>query len=78
MIVYPATSLHRVEPITRGSRWSAFLLVAVDVKDDGQRALLFDLDQGITGVRGRLTDDDPAAVVLTSCYHNLLRRWAEL
>ncbi|WP_298952142.1 Fe2+-dependent dioxygenase [uncultured Methylobacterium sp.] len=78
MIVYPATSLHRVEPITRGSRWSAFFWSQSMVKDDGQRALLFDLDQGITGVRGRLTDDDPAAVALTSCYHNLLRRWAEL
>ncbi|MEH3147440.1 MAG: Fe2+-dependent dioxygenase [Methylobacterium frigidaeris] len=78
MIVYPATSLHRVEPVTRGSRWSAFFWSQSMVKDDGQRALLFDLDQGITGVRHKLTDDDPAAVALTSCYHNLLRRWAEM
>ncbi|ACL56084.1 Fe2+-dependent dioxygenase [Methylobacterium nodulans] len=78
MIVYPATSLHRVEPITRGSRWSAFFWSQSMVKDDGRRALLFDLDQGITGVRRKLSDDDPAAIALTSCYHNLLRRWAEM
>ncbi|KMO41605.1 Fe(II)-dependent oxygenase [Methylobacterium variabile] len=78
MIVYPATSLHRVEPITRGSRWSAFFWSQSMVKDDGQRALLFAMDQGITGVRQKLSDEDPAAVALTSCYHNLLRRWAEM
>ncbi|MCB4805566.1 PKHD-type hydroxylase [Methylobacterium brachiatum] len=78
MIVYPATSLHRVEPITRGSRWSAFFWSQSMIKDDGQRALLYDLDRGITGVRAELTDDHPSAIALTSTYHNLLRRWAEL
>ena len=78
MIVYPATSLHRVEPITRGSRWSAFFWSQSMIKDDGARALLYDLDRGITGVRADLTDDHPSAIVLASAYHNLLRRWAEL
>lgn len=78
MIVYPATSLHRVEPITRGSRWSAFFWSQSMVKNDGDRALLYDLDRGITGVRAGLSDDDPAVIALTASYHNLLRRWAEL
>lgn len=78
MIVYPATSLHRVEPITRGSRWSAFFWSQSMVKEDGARALLYDLDRGITGVRAELSDDNPAVIALTGSYHNLLRRWAEL
>ena len=78
MIVYPATSLHRVEPITRGARWSAFFWSQSMVKDDGARALLYDLDRGITGVRSALSDDDASVIALTSTYHNLLRRWAEL
>lgn len=78
MIVYPATSLHRVEPITRGARWSAFFWSQSMVKDDGARALLHDLDRGITGVRGALSDDNASVIALTSTYHNLLRRWAEL
>ena len=78
MIVYPATSLHRVEPITHGSRWSAFFWSQSMVKDDGARALLYDLDRGITGARADLSDDNASVVALTSVYHNLLRRWAEL
>lgn len=78
MIVYPATSLHRVEPITRGARWSAFFWSQSMVKDDGARALLYDLDRGIGGVRGDLSDDNASVIALTSTYHNLLRRWAEL
>jgi PKHD-type hydroxylase len=78
MIVYPATSLHRVEPITRGSRWSSFFWTQSMVKDEGLRALLYDLDLSIIQVRQELSDDNRAVVGLTSCYHNLLRRWAEL
>jgi PKHD-type hydroxylase len=78
MIVYPATSLHRVEPITRGSRWSSFFWTQSMVKDEGLRALLYDLDLSIIQVRQDLNDDNRAVVGLTSCYHNLLRRWAEL
>jgi PKHD-type hydroxylase len=78
MIVYPATSLHRVQPITRGSRWSSFFWTQSMVKDEGLRALLYDLDLSIIRVRQDLDDDNRAVVGLTSCYHNLLRRWAEL
>jgi PKHD-type hydroxylase len=78
MIVYPATSLHRVEPITRGSRWSSFFWTQSMVKDDGLRSLLYDLDLSIIQVRQELSDETRAVIGLTSCYHNLLRRWSEL
>ena len=78
MIVYPATSLHRVTPITRGSRWSSFFWSQSMIRDDGQRALMYDLDTAIIEIRKRLPDTEPAVVALTSHYHNLLRRWAEL
>ncbi|NNM74363.1 Fe2+-dependent dioxygenase [Enterovirga aerilata] len=78
MVVYPTTSLHRVEPITRGSRWSSFFWTQSMVKDDGKRTLLYDLDLAIIETRRNLPDDSRAVVALTNCYHNLLRRWAEL
>jgi len=77
MILYPATSLHRVTPVTRGARLASFFWVQSMVRDDAQRALLFDLDMAIV----RLTRDAPgheALVSLTGSYHNLLRMWAEL
>ena len=78
MVVYPTTSLHRVEPITRGSRWSSFFWTQSMVKDDGKRTLLYDLDLAIIETRKSLPDDSRAVVALTNSYHNLLRRWAEL
>jgi PKHD-type hydroxylase len=78
MVVYPTTSLHRVEPITRGSRWSSFFWTQSMVKDDGKRTLLYDLDHAIIETRKNLPDGSRAVVGLTNCYHNLLRRWAEL
>ena len=78
MIVYPATSLHNVTPITRGSRWSSFFWTQSMVRDDGMRTMLHDLDMAIIEVRQRLGDHERASVALTSHYHNLLRRWAEL
>ena len=77
MIVYPATSLHRVTPVTRGSRVAAFFWVQSMVKDDGQRSILFDLDRSIAELNQTIPDS-PALVRLTACYHNLIRRWAEI
>lgn len=74
LILYPATSLHHVTPVTRGTRTSSFFWIQSMVRDDGQRTLLFDLDTAIQ----RLERDHPAAVQLTGVYHNLLRRWAEV
>lgn len=76
MILYPATSLHHVRPVTRGARVSSFFWIQSMVRDDGQRTLLFDLDTTIQGL-SRDVPDHPAAVQLTGVYHNLLRRWAD-
>jgi len=77
MILYPATSLHRVEPVTRGERLASFFWIESMVRDDGQRTLLLDLDVGLRSLAERCGDEDPAIVALTGCYHNLLRRWAD-
>ncbi|HEX5708486.1 MAG TPA: Fe2+-dependent dioxygenase, partial [Pyrinomonadaceae bacterium] len=76
LILYPASSLHRVQPVTRGARLASFFWIQSMVRDDGERTLLFDLD---TAIR-RLSEDapdHPSVVELTSVYHNLLRRWAD-
>lgn len=78
MALYPATSLHRVEPITRGSRWASFFWAQSMVKDEGQRRILYDLDCAIRDVRAALSDDFEPAVSLTGVYHNLLRRWGDM
>lgn len=75
LVLYPSTSLHRVEPITRGARLASFFWLESMVREDSQRAMLFDLDTAIM----RLTaahPDDPSLVNLVGVYHNLLRRWA--
>ena len=77
MILYPATSLHRVEPVTRGSRFASFFWIESMVRDDGQRTLLLDMDAAIRTLAQSAGDDDPAIVSLTGTYHNLLRRWAD-
>lgn len=78
MVLYPADSLHRVEPVTRGSRWAAFFWTQSMVRDDGDRALLYRFDRSITLTRGELGDNHPAVLGLTATYHNLLRKWADL
>ena len=75
LVLYPATSVHEVEPVTRGMRLASFFWVQSLVRDDAQRSLLFDLDMAIV----RLTQDapnHPSLVALTGTYHNLLRIWA--
>lgn len=75
LVLYPASSLHRVTPVTRGARVASFFWVQSLVREDAQRRLLFEMD---TAIR-RLTADvpeHPALVQLTGTYHNLLRRWA--
>jgi PKHD-type hydroxylase len=77
IVLYPASSLHHVKAITRGRRIASFFWIQSLVRDDGQRALLFDLDNAIR----RLGADHPAhpsVVQLTGVYHNLLRSWAEV
>lgn len=76
LLVYPASSLHRVTPVTRGVRLASFFWVQSMVRDDGQRRLLFELDQAVQ--RLTATHADAAALLqLTGNYHNLLRMWSE-
>jgi PKHD-type hydroxylase len=77
MVLYPATSLHRVEPVTRGARVASFFWIQSMIRSDGDRTQLYDLDTAIQ----RLAKDHPghqSGVQLTGVYHNLLRRWAEM
>jgi PKHD-type hydroxylase len=77
MVLYPATSLHHVRPVTRGARVSSFFWIQSMVRDDGERTLLFDLDLSIQRLAGE-RPDHPSVLQLTGVYHNLLRRWADL
>jgi PKHD-type hydroxylase len=77
MILYPATTLHRVAPVTRGQRLAAFFWVQSMVKDEGERRLLFDLDRAIVEL-GRGAPDHPSVARLTGVYHNLVRKWGEV
>ncbi|MDE2428272.1 MAG: Fe2+-dependent dioxygenase [Burkholderiales bacterium] len=76
MIVYPSTSLHRVEPVTRGARICSFFWTQSMVRDDARRGMLFELDQTIQTLRGRI-GDCAEVLTLTGHYHNLLRQWSE-
>jgi PKHD-type hydroxylase len=78
MILYPSTSLHRVNPVTRGARVCSFFWLQSMVRDDGQRSLLFDLDSSIQQVNRDLGAGHASSVQLTGVYHNLLRRWADV
>lgn len=75
LILYPATSLHRVEPVTRGARLASFFWTQSMVADDGRRGMLFDLDRNIQKLRARIGDCEEV-VGLTGHYHNLVRQWA--
>lgn len=77
LILYPASSLHRVTPVTRGARLASFFWIQSMVRDDGQRTLLFDLDSAIQKVNQDLPNH-ASSVQLTGVYHNLLRRWADV
>ena len=80
LILYPGTSVHRVEPVTRGARVGCFFWVESMVRLDEQRRLLFDLDMNLMRLRderGSTEAESDPAVALTGTYHNLLRMWAD-
>jgi PKHD-type hydroxylase len=77
MVLYPASSLHHVTPVTRGTRTAAFFWIQSMVRDDTRRSLLFDLDSAIQAL-GRDLPDHASVVQLTGVYHNLIRQWADL
>ncbi len=76
-IVYPSTSLHEVTPVTAGERVCSFFWTQSLVRDEGERTLLYDLDQVIQDLRETHGEGDPHALRLSFVYHNLVRRWAE-
>lgn len=81
LVLYPATSLHHVRPVTRGVRTCSFFWIQSMVRDDSCRSLLFDLDLAIQRVNRDLADQPAAtqiAVQLTGVYHNLLRQWTDI
>lgn len=75
-VLYPGTSVHRVEPVTRGHRVASFFWVESMVRSDEQRRLLFDLDMNLMRLRQQHGETE-TAVALTGTYHNLLRMWAD-
>ncbi len=77
MILYPATSLHHVRPVTRGSRVCSFFWIQSMIREDYKRTMLFDMDVAIQQIV-RDVPDHPATVELTGVYHNLVRTWADL
>ena len=82
MVLYPATSLHRVEPVTRGNRVSSFFWIQSMIRQDAHRTLLWELDESIQRLARSEHAADPevkkTSVQMTGVYHNLLRQWAEM
>ena len=76
LVVYSATSKHHVTPVTRGGRWASFFWIQSMIRDEAARAMLFELDNAIQGLRKRVGDSEEV-VSLTGLYHNLVRRWAD-
>jgi PKHD-type hydroxylase len=76
LVVYPATSLHQVSPVTRGVRVACFFWAQSLVRDDSQRSLLFDMDNAIQRLN-QTQADELARRALIGCYHNLMRQWSD-
>lgn len=77
LILYPSTSLHRVTPVTRGTRVASFFWLQSMVRDNGHRAILFDMDVAIQRLSAE-NPTHPSVIALTGVYHNLLRQWVEM
>ncbi len=77
-VLYPSSSLHRVEPVTSGRRVASFFWLQSMIRDDAARQMLFDLDRSVQGVAAQLGQDHAEVIRLTGVYHNLLRHWADV
>lgn len=77
LVLYPSSSLHCVTPVTRGVRTASFLWIQSMVRDDKQRAMLFELDRNIQGLKARFGESEEILSLL-NLYHNLLRGWTEI
>jgi len=78
LVLYPGTSVHRVEPVTRGARIASYFWIQSMVRSDEQRRLLYDMDNHLRHLRGKFGETDPGVIGLTSTYHNLLRMWLDV
>ena len=85
LVMYPSTSVHRVEPVTRGERLASFFWIESMVRSDAQRRLLYEMDMAITSLRQKdlaqmppRSSEGSEVIRLTGCYHNLLRMWADV
>lgn len=78
MVLYPGTSVHRVDPVTRGQRIASFFWVESMVRSDEQRRLLYEMDRHLMRLRSTVGEEEPAVIGLTGLYHNLLRTWADV
>lgn len=78
MVIYPGTSVHRVEPVTRGHRLASFFWIQSMVRSREQRELLFDMDAHLMKLRSAMGETDSAVIGLTGTYHNLLRMWLDV
>lgn len=76
-VLYPSSSLHRVEPVTRGRRLASFFWIQSMIREDAARQMLFDLDGSIQRLAAELGHGHSEVIRLTGVYHNLLRRWAD-
>lgn len=76
LVLYPASSLHHVKPVTRGARVASFFWIQSMIRDEAARTMLFELDNAIQSLRKQLGDSEEV-VSLTGLYHNLVRRWAD-
>lgn len=77
LILYPASSLHCVTPVTRGVRVASFMWIQSMIRDDKKRAMLFELDRNIQTLRTRHGENEEVLSLL-NLYHNLLREWSEI
>ena len=78
LVLYPASSLHMVTPVTSGMRVASFFWLQSMIRDAHARSMIFDLDSAIQSLVERLGRDDPETVKLTGIYHNLIRYWADV
>ncbi|MFJ2973088.1 PKHD-type hydroxylase YbiX [Kluyvera sp. NPDC087067] len=77
LVLYPASSLHCVTPVTRGVRVASFMWIQSMIRDDKRRAMLFELDGNIQSLKNR-HGESQEALSLLNLYHNLLREWSEV
>jgi PKHD-type hydroxylase len=77
LLLYPGTSIHRVMPVTRGTRLASFFWIQSMVRGNEQRALLYELDSIVQKLGGGGSAQHDEALRLAGVYHNVLRLWAD-